>query len=85
VYVNKAFPVENLDRDYKNRNIYILSDTQAAIKTLDNYQIKSKLVWDCYQSLVERAKHKRVQLIRMPSHEDIQGDETAGQLAKFGS
>jgi hypothetical protein len=28
--------VEDLDRDYKNRNIYILSDSQAAIKHFVN-------------------------------------------------
>jgi hypothetical protein len=32
VYAIKACAVENLDRNYKNRNIYILSDSQAAIK-----------------------------------------------------
>jgi hypothetical protein len=32
VYAFKACAVENLDRNYKNRNIYILSDSQAAIK-----------------------------------------------------
>jgi hypothetical protein len=31
------------------------------------------------------AKHNRVQLIRLPSHEGIVGNKTAGQLAKFGS
>jgi hypothetical protein len=32
VYTNKACTVEYPDRDYKNRNIYFLSDSQAAIK-----------------------------------------------------
>jgi hypothetical protein len=36
VYAIKACAVENLDRNYKNRNIYILSDSQAAIKALLN-------------------------------------------------
>jgi hypothetical protein len=44
VYVIIACAVENLDRNYRNRNIYILSDSQAAIKALDSYQINSKLV-----------------------------------------
>jgi hypothetical protein len=34
VYAIKACGVENLDRNYKNRNIFILSDSQAAIKAL---------------------------------------------------
>jgi hypothetical protein len=48
VYAIKACTVENLDRNYRNKNIYILSDSQAAIKVLDNYQINPKLVWDCH-------------------------------------
>jgi ribonuclease HI len=71
-----------MDRNYKNRNIYILSDTQAAIKVLGKYQITSKLVWDCHQSLVQLARHNRVQLIGVPEHEVIAGNETADHLAK---
>jgi hypothetical protein len=44
VYAIKACAVENLDRNYKSRNIYILSDSHAAIKALDKHQITSKLV-----------------------------------------
>jgi hypothetical protein len=42
VYAIKACTVENLDRNSKNRNIYLLSDSQAAIKALGKYQITSK-------------------------------------------
>jgi hypothetical protein len=41
----------------------ILSDIEATIKALENDQIKSKLVWDWYQSLMKLAKHNRVQLM----------------------
>jgi ribonuclease HI len=37
VYAIKACAVENLDRNYKNRNISILSDSQAAIKALGKH------------------------------------------------
>jgi ribonuclease HI len=77
--------IENLHRNYRNRNIYILSDNQAAIKALDNYQINSKLVWYCHQSLMQPAKHNRVQPIWVPGHEGITGNETVNQLAKLGS
>jgi hypothetical protein len=60
VYAIMACTLENLDRNYRNRNIYILSDSQAAIKALDSYQINSKLVWDCHQSLVQLVEHNRV-------------------------
>jgi ribonuclease HI len=75
VYAIKACAVENLDRNY--RNIYILSDSQAAIKALGKYQITSKLVWDCHQSLIQLDEHKRVQLIWVPGHEGIDGNEKA--------
>jgi hypothetical protein len=64
---------QNLDRNYRNRNIYILSDSQAAIKALGKHQIASKLVWDCRQSLIQLAQHNRVQLIWVPGHECIDG------------
>jgi hypothetical protein len=63
VYPITARAAENLDRDYKYRNIYILSDSQAAIKAFGKHQIASKLVWDCHQSLIQLAEHNRVQLI----------------------
>jgi ribonuclease HI len=80
VYAIKSCAVENLDR-----NIYILSDSQAAIKALYKHQITSKLVWDCRQSLMQLARHNRVQLIWVPGHEVIVGNEMADQLARMGS
>jgi ribonuclease HI len=71
VYAIKTCAVENIDRDYRNRNIYILSDSQAAINALGKYQITSKLAWDCHQSLTQLARHNRVQLIWVPGHEGI--------------
>jgi hypothetical protein len=35
---------ENLDRNYKNRDICILSDNQAAVKAIGKHQITSELV-----------------------------------------
>jgi hypothetical protein len=43
VYAIKARAVENLDRHYENKNIYILSDSPAATETLGKHQITSKL------------------------------------------
>jgi hypothetical protein len=63
VYAIKACIMANLDRNYRNRNIYILSDSQAALEALDKHQINSKLIWNCHQILMELAKHNRVQLI----------------------
>jgi hypothetical protein len=51
--------------------------SQAAIKALGKHQIISKVVWDCHQSLIKLARHNRVQLIWVPGHEGIVGNETA--------
>jgi ribonuclease HI len=71
--------------NYRDSNIYILSDSQVALKALDKHQINSKLFWDCYQTLMELAKHNRVRLAWVTGHEGIAGNETADQLAKTGS
>ena len=36
--------MENMEEDYKDRNIHILKDNQAAITALHNLQTNSKLV-----------------------------------------
>jgi ribonuclease HI len=82
VYAIKACADDNMDGNYKNRNIYILSDSQAAIKVLCKYQITSKLVWECHQSLLQLARPNRVQLVWVPGHEGIAGNKTVDYLAK---
>jgi hypothetical protein len=85
VYAIKSCADENIKRRYRERNIYIFADSQAAIKALDKYRITSKLVWECRQTLVTLAEHKRVQLVWVQGHKGIEGNETADQLAKRGS
>jgi hypothetical protein len=77
VYAITPCAVENLDRDYRNRNIYNLSGSLAAIKALDNHQINSKLVGDCYQFLIKMAEKYSTQLIWVPDNRGIEGNETA--------
>jgi ribonuclease HI len=85
VYAIKACAIENLYKDYKTGNIYILLESQAAIKALDTYQFNSKLVWDCHQSLVYLAKHNTVQPISVSGQDGIEGNGTADKLAKLGA
>jgi hypothetical protein len=61
-FVNQTFQAEvcadeNIKKGYWKRNIYILSDSQTVIKVLDCCEISSRLVWDCYQSLMKLAEH----------------------------
>jgi ribonuclease HI len=69
VYAIKACVAKNLNINYINKNIHILSDSQAVIKALRNHRITSKLVRDCHHSLMQLAEHNRVQLIWMQGHE----------------
>ena len=48
---------------YKGRNISLLSDSQAAIKMLNNFQVNSKRLWNCHDSMVKVAENNMVQLI----------------------
>jgi hypothetical protein len=46
IYTIYTCVIETIERGYMCRNICILSNSQADIKDLDNFQIYSKLIWD---------------------------------------
>jgi ribonuclease HI len=85
IYTIMAHVMEDIENGFTGRNIYIFSNSQAAIKALDSFQINSKLVWDCHQSLVKLAEHNRIQLVWVPGHMLIDGNKIADQLARQGS
>jgi ribonuclease HI len=85
IYAIKACIMETIDRGYTSRNIYILPDDQAGIEALDISQINSNLVWDYHQSLVKLAERDRVQMVWVPAHMGIDGNETSDQLARQDS
>ena len=68
-------------KGYTGRNINILSDGQAAIKALESFQINSKLVWDCHQSLVKLAEHNWIQLVWVPGCMEIYGNAIPDEIA----
>ncbi|XP_055850655.1 uncharacterized protein LOC129915201 [Episyrphus balteatus] len=75
----------NLERKYKNQNIAIMSDSQAALKAINSYAINSKLVWECVKKLNELGKANKITLYWVPGHVGVQGNEVADSLAKAGA
>lgn len=75
----------NLDRHYRRQDIAILSDSQAAIKALNAYAIRSKLVWECLNDINKLGKYNKVTLYWVPGHVGIPGNEEADNLAKTGA
>jgi len=70
----RACIMENNEKGYKVRNIYILFDRQAAIKALRHLRTNSKVIWDFYQSLVKLGEHNRFQLIWVSGRIVIDGN-----------
>lgn len=66
-------------------NIYILSDSQAALQAIGSNTCNSRLVWQCKQSLKELTGNNRLSLVWVPSHQGIEGNESADQLAREGA
>ena len=71
-----------IEKGFLNKHIFIVSDSQAALKTLNSYKIKSKTALDCYNKLAELGKINCVKLIWVPGHSGIEGNEYADDLAK---
>jgi ribonuclease HI len=82
IYAIKPNKMENTKKGYTNRNNCILSNSQAAIKALDSFQINYKFVWGCHQSLVKLAEHNRIQLVWVLGHMGTDGNKIADQLAR---
>uniref|UniRef100_A0A224XSM0 ribonuclease H n=1 Tax=Panstrongylus lignarius TaxID=156445 RepID=A0A224XSM0_9HEMI len=75
----------NLNRGYRNQEIVILSDSQAAIRTLNSHVISSKLVWECRDRLNYLGRENKVTLFWVPGHVGIEGNEMADALARDGA
>jgi Ribonuclease HI len=77
--------MKNTEKRYACRIVCFLSDRQVAIKAIDSFHINSKLVLNCHQFLVKLAENNRIQLVWVPGHMGIDGDERAEELVRQGS
>lgn len=75
----------NLDRNYRSRDIAIMSDSQAALRSLTSFVITSKMALECRTKLNELSRLNKVTLVWVPGHIGISGNEAADQLAKRGA
>ncbi|XP_069966728.1 uncharacterized protein [Bactrocera oleae] len=72
----------NLQRNYRNKSIAILSDRQSALRAINAYEVRSLLVMECIERLNSLSEHNQVQLIWVPGHRGIAGNELADELAR---
>jgi len=66
-------------------DIFIFSDSQAALRALDSYTTNSKTISECRKSLSEMATHLRINLIWVPGHRNIEGNCISDELARQGT
>ena len=67
----------------ENKNIAILTDSIAAIQSLQNPEVKSKTKLECINSLNDLAAKNQVTLVWVPGHTGIHGNERADELANI--
>ena len=69
----------------RNRKVNIFSDSQAALKSLLNPKISSKIVEQCKASLNCLGRSISVKLEWVPGHSGVHGNDKADELAKKGA
>jgi ribonuclease HI len=66
------------------RRTQICSDSRAALAALAKTTTELSLVWECMQVLEKICKYNKVNLMWIPGHQGIPGNEEANMLAKEG-
>lgn len=75
----------NLERTVRDRIIIINSDSQAALKALNNSECRSRLVYDTVIKLNQLGLENKIVLRWVPAHRGYTGNEIADALAKEGA
>lgn len=72
-----------LEGAYQDKDIYICSDSQAALKSLASEKVRSKMVDECINALkAVVSRNNRVELLWIPGHTGLIGNEAADELAR---
>jgi len=75
IYAILQCACENIRRAYKNKQILIFSDSQAALKALSSPKVTSGLVAECLDAVFALASLNELTLIWVPGHCGILGNE----------
>jgi ribonuclease HI len=85
IYAILQCAYENVRRAYRNKQILIFSDSQAALRALEGNKVTSNLVTECLNALSALAERNEVILAWVPGHCGIPGNEEADKLARQAS
>lgn len=75
----------NMDQNKNGEEIFICVDSQAALKALSSFKFDSALTAETSELLNKLAQRNRVELLWVPSHSGIEGNEKVDALAKIGA
>lgn len=69
----------------QDQNIVVCSDSQAALRAIQNPVVSSKVVAECKDLLLRVQAKNNVKLMWVPGHCGVAGNEKADELARDGS
>ncbi|KAL7728475.1 hypothetical protein ACLKA6_005230 [Drosophila palustris] len=85
IHAIEVCAIECIRRRMQGATIFILSDSQAALKALESFKITSKLVDNCLRKLDCLGERNTLTVGWIPGHEGHEGNEIADCLAKKGA